>query len=594
MRALPSPEKTAGSTLIVRLWDTAQTLVEDSLGGFCDVHGALVRRVPGGVVRAALAPESKVAVVIGGGSGHYPAFSGYVGQGLADAAVVGNVFASPSARQVADVARSVAGDAGVVLGFGNYAGDVLNFGLAAERLRDEGIETVVLAVTDDIASAAADRAADRRGVAGDVVVFKVVGAAAEAGYGLADVERVGRLANDRTRSFGVAFSGCTLPGASEPLFSLPPGHMGVGLGIHGEPGVSEEPVMPAGELARLLVERILDETPVGSSNRAVALLNGLGATKYEELFGLWRHVSEGLRAAGLELVDPEVGELVTSLDMAGCSLTVSWLTDEALELWCAPAHAPALRRGAPIPAPPPRRPAGNGATPRPAARRPVESSDDSAHAARRVVEALDLIARALAAAEDELGRIDARAGDGDHGAGMRMGSQAALAAAARARADGAGVATVLVAAADAWADGAGGTSGALWGAALRASGRELSDAAGPGPDDIVRACQAALDAVVTLGGAQPGDKTLVDALAPFVAALREQVRTGAPVHAAWRAAADAATAAAEATAALEPRLGRARPLAERSLGHPDAGAVSLALCARTAVATTTPEEHANG
>jgi D-erythrulose 4-kinase len=578
----------------MRLWESAETLVDDSLGGFCDVYGAFVRRVPGGVARAALAPESKVAVVIGGGSGHYPAFSGYVGHGLADAAVVGNVFASPSARQVADVARSVAGDTGVVLAFGNYAGDVLNFGLAAEQLRDDGIETVLLAVTDDIASAPADRAADRRGVAGDVVVFKILGAAAEAGYGLADVERIGRLANDRTRSFGVAFSGCTLPGASEPLFSLPPGQMGVGLGIHGEPGISEEPVVPAGELARLLVDRILQETPAGAPDRAVALLNGLGATKYEELFGLWRHVAQGLRAAGLELIDPEVGELVTSLDMAGCSLTVSWLTEEALELWRAPAHTPAVRRGTPAPAQASSRRAANGAAPRTAARRPVECSDESAHAARQVVEALDLIARELAAAEDELGRIDARAGDGDHGAGMRMGSQAALAAAARARDEGAGVASVLVAAADAWADGAGGTSGALWGAALRASGGRLSDTAGPGPDDVVTACQAALDAVVGLGGARPGDKTLVDALAPFVDALREQVRTGAPVRTAWREAADAATAAAEATAALEPRLGRARPLAERSLGHPDAGAVSLALCARTVITTTTPEEHANG
>jgi dihydroxyacetone kinase len=580
---------------MTRVWTTPETFVEDALAGFCDVHRDLVRPVAGGVARAAGTPESKVAVVIGGGSGHYPAFAGYVGSGLADAAVVGNVFASPSARQVTDVAHSVAGRSGLVLAFGNYAGDVLNFGLAAERLRAEGIDTVILAVTDDIASATADHIDDRRGVAGDVVVFKVIGAAAEAGYGLRDVERVGRLANERTRSFGVAFAGCTLPGARQPLFSVPAGSMGVGLGIHGEPGISEESVMPADGLARLMVERILDEAPAGASGRVAAILNGLGATKYEELFGLWRHVSEGLRAAGLELVAPEVGELVTSLDMAGCSLTISWLTDELIDLWRAPADAPALRRGAPAPARPPA-PAHAGSA-RAAETGPAawpQCTEDSAAAAARVVEALRDVARAMATAEDELGRLDARAGDGDHGSGMRLGSEAAFAAAAQAREQGAGAASVLAAAADAWADRAGGTSGALWGVALRGCSGALSDVSGAGPEDAVRAARAALDSVTRLGGAQPGDKTLVDALVPFVDVLEERVREGASLRDAWRAAAHAASLAAEATVGLEPRLGRARPLAERSRGHRDPGAVSLALCAQTVGAVSTTEEHAHG
>src|SRR5262249_49495635 len=159
---------------------------------------------------------------------------------------------------------------------------------------------------------------------------------------LDEVARVARAANDATRSFGLAFAGCTLPGANEPLFTVPNGLMGVGLGVHGEPGIAEQPLAPASDLAALLVDRLLAEA---QSDRPVALLNGLGSTKYEELFVLWSHVARRLRAAGVELVAPEAGELVTSLDMAGVSLTLSWLDDEGLELWRAPTQTPAFRRG---------------------------------------------------------------------------------------------------------------------------------------------------------------------------------------------------------------------------------------------------------
>jgi dihydroxyacetone kinase len=214
-------------------------------------------------------------------------------------------------------------------------------------------------------------------------------------------------------------------------------------------------------------------------------------------------------------------------------------------------------------------------------------------AAARLVEVLGDVARALGAAEEELGRLDAHAGDGDHGIGMNLGSEAALAAAIDAREQGAGAASVLAAAADAWADGSGGTSGALWGVGLRAASSALSDTSNVSPADVVLAARAALDGVVRLGGAKPGDKTLVDALEPFVTTLEASARDGAQIVQAWRSAADAATRAAAATAELEPRLGRARPLAERSIGHPDPGAVSLALGARTVADAIEPERHAH-
>ena len=290
------------------------------------------------------ATPGKVAVVVGGGSGHYPAFCGVVGTGFADGAVVGNVFTSPSTQDALSVGRAASNGAGLVFSTGNYAGDVMNFTLAQQRLCDEGIDTRVVFVTDDIASAPVEEINKRRGIAGDFVVFKVAGAAAEAGYDLDGVERVARLANDRTRTLGVAFAGCTLPGADSPLFTVPDGQMGVGLGIHGEPGVAEADLPRAADLARRLVDGVLAEAP-GDTTRVGVILNGLGSTKYEELFVVWRSVAPMLRDAGYTLVDPEVGELVTSLDMAGCSLTLVFLDDELEALWRAPADTPAYRKG---------------------------------------------------------------------------------------------------------------------------------------------------------------------------------------------------------------------------------------------------------
>jgi D-erythrulose 4-kinase len=558
--------------------DEPERFAQSALEGFCDINAHLVHHVRGGAVRSTQTPDGKVALVIGGGSGHYPAFGGYVGVGLADATVAGDVFASPSTESVARICRQAYRGGGIVLGFGNYAGDVLNFGAAATRLRGEGIDVRVLAVTDDVASAPKATPELRRGVAGDVPVFKIAGAAAEAGMDLDAVERLARLANARTQSFGIAFSGCTLPGADAPLFTVEKGAVAVGLGIHGEPGIRDEKAMSAKALADLLVEPLLAERPDGANGRVAVLLNGLGATKYEELFVLWTHVARRLRGAGLTLVQPEVGEFVTSLDMAGCSLTLTWLDDELEPLWLAPAHSAAFRRG--------------NVEPRPASIRPVEpdadalsfpaASEASRESARRACAIVERLAAVLADAEEELGRIDAVAGDGDHGQGMRRGSASAAEGARRALAAGAGAGSLLAHAGDRWADTAGGTSGAIWGLLLRGFGTALDDDAAVDAASAARGAAAAREAVTTLGRAKPGDKTLVDALVPFAETLEAEVRGGARLRDAWDAAAAAATRAADETAKLTPRLGRARPLAAKSIGHPDAGAVSLALCARTA------------
>ena len=558
---------------MTKIVDDPEAFASSALTGFSRVYGRYVRLVKGGVVRSTAVPQGKVSVVVGGGSGHYPAFAGYVGPGMADAAVAGEIFASPSTAAVGRVWRNADHGGGILLGFGNYAGDVLNFGVAAERLRAEGIDVRIVAVTDDVASAPADRHLQRRGIAGDFPVFKVAGAAAEAGLSLDAVERVTRHANARTFSFGVAFGGCTLPGAAEPLFTVPKGMMALGLGIHGEPGIRDVQIVPAGELAGLLVDTVLAERPAGA-RRAAVLLNGLGATKYEELFVLWGAVEERLAAAGVDLVAPEVGEYVTSLDMQGCSLTVMWLDEELEGYWLAPCETPVFRRGESFRT----QPAifRKGAKDEAPAFGPA--SPASQESTRCLAGVLDGMVQALAEAEAELGRIDAFAGDGDHGQGMRRGATAARDAIHKAVAMGAGAKSALAAAGDAWADRAGGTSGAIWGLLLRSWSSAFSDEEAPEDGAIVRGARLALDDVMRLGGARVGDKTLVDAFVPFVSSL--EAERGVSLKEAWRKAAVACEAAAQATAPLSPRLGRARPLAERSIGHPDAGAVSLALVAR--------------
>jgi dihydroxyacetone kinase len=560
---------------MTKIFNDPSDFAEEALTGFCDVHADLVRQVPGGAVRRYRPTQPKVAVLAGGGSGHYPAFAGLIGPGFADGAVVGNIFTSPSAQQAYSVAKAAESGAGVVFTYGNYAGDVMNFGMASDRLTAEGIAVENVLVTDDVASAPPSEAGKRRGIAGDFPVFKVMGAAAERGDRLAEVVRLGRKANDRTRTMGSAFAGCTFPGAESPLFTLPEGQMGLGLGIHGEPGLHDTDLPSARELGQELVSRVLAETPAGAGERIAVILNGLGSTKHEELFVLWGTVAPLLRSAGYTLVMPEVGELVTSLDMAGVSLTVTWLDDELEPLWIAPAETPAYRRGNAA------RVSGadtaEEASDAGAASAAFTATDASRSYAFLCAAAIDAARASLHEAEERLGRMDAIAGDGDHGRGMVRGVDAAAAAASAALGQGAGAGDVLAAAGDAWADKAGGTSGVLWGAGLRAFGEAVGNSAVPSAADLAAGVTAFADRIVQLGKAEVGDKTMVDALLPFAGSLARLIGEGTDPAAAWQEAARDAAAAAAATADLLPLKGRARPLAEKSLGTPDPGATSLAM-----------------
>ena len=569
---------------MTRIYDDPAAFADDQLAGFVDLYADRLRGVPGGVVSHRCG-DAQVAVVIGGGSGHYPAFCGTVGPGMAHGAVVGNIFTSPSAAQAYSVGRAADQGRGVIFSFGNYAGDVMNFSIAAERLRADGIDARIVVVTDDIASA--DEPDRRRGIAGDFTVFKVMGAAAAQGRGIDEVERAGRVANAATRTLGVAFAGCTMPGHGEPLFTVPDRHLGLGMGIHGEPGIRDVGMLPASELAALLVDDVVKHAPDPAGRRIGTVLNGLGTTKYEELFLLWGHVARRLRETGYEVVDPEVGELVTSLDMGGCSLTLMWLDDELDPLWRADAYTPAYRKSA-APVAALRGPTADERDQDRATVLAPEATGAARGLAGAVRAALAALRDTIVANEHELGRIDAVAGDGDHGRGMVKGIEAAV---HRVGAQGADVGGgwLLQQAGQAWAERAGGTSGVLWGAALESFGRTLGDDGHAYPPSAVAAgARAFADAIVSLGGARQGDKTLLDALLPFVDELERRVGTGERVGPAWRRAAEVATAAAKDTADMRPKVGRARPLAEKSVGTPDAGATSMAL-AVSAVGSTLEE-----
>jgi phosphoenolpyruvate---glycerone phosphotransferase subunit DhaK len=317
------------------------SFTDDSLAGILAAHPAMLRAVSRrGIVRADAPVEGKVGIATGGGYGHLPLFLGYVGSGLADGVAVGDVFSSPSHAEMLAVTKAIDGGAGVFYLYGNYGGDIMNFDLAAELAADEGITVASFQGSDDVASAPKGNEGDRRGVAGIFFLYKIAGAKAEAGGSLEEVVAVTKHAAARTRSMGVALSPCIVPAAGQPTFSVEPGQMELGMGIHGEPGTRSGPLESADQIAGHLVTALLDDLPYQPGESAAVLVNGLGATPKEELYILYRKVHELLTDAGISVARAFVGEYATSLEMAGASLSLLKLDDELSQLLAAPAESP--------------------------------------------------------------------------------------------------------------------------------------------------------------------------------------------------------------------------------------------------------------
>jgi dihydroxyacetone kinase-like protein len=324
-----------------------EQIVKESLAGLAAAHPDLVLYDSAAqiLVRRDAPRQGKVALISGGGSGHEPLHGGFVGVGMLDAACPGEVFTSPVPEQMLAATRAVNGGAGVIHIVKNYTGDVLNFKMAAEEAADEGIGVESVLIDDDVAVQDSLYTAGRRGVGATVLAEKIAGAAAERGQSLSAVAAVARRVNDRARSFGIALSSCVPPASGKAIFDLPEGEMEVGIGIHGEPGRRRAPLGSANEIASIMVEAVVSDLGASRGANVLAFVNGMGGTPLLELYLLYGEVERELKNAGLRVTRNLVGSYITSLEMAGASLTVLELDDELTALWDAPVHTPALRWG---------------------------------------------------------------------------------------------------------------------------------------------------------------------------------------------------------------------------------------------------------
>jgi phosphoenolpyruvate---glycerone phosphotransferase subunit DhaK len=324
-----------------KLINATDTVLGESLDGFAAAHADIVTLgAERKFVQRKTLRRGKVALISGGGSGHEPLHAGFVGAGMLDAACPGQIFTSPTPDQMVAAAEAVDTGAGCLFVVKNYEGDVMNFEMAAELA---GREVMTVLTNDDVAVEASTWSTGRRGVAGTLVVEKIVGAAAEAGRGLADLQALGTRVNARTKSMGVALTSCTVPAAGRPTFAIGEDEIEMGVGIHGEPGRRRVKLMPADAIAGELMAAILKELPPDSGGDCLLLVNGLGGTPAMELYLMVNAARRLVEAAGLRVIRYLTGSYVTSLDMAGCSLTVSLLDPELTALWDAPVHTAALR-----------------------------------------------------------------------------------------------------------------------------------------------------------------------------------------------------------------------------------------------------------
>jgi len=319
-------------------------VTNEMIEGFVAAFPQQVRRLEGVnvVVRRDAPILGKVGVIAGGGSGHEPFWLGYTGKGMTDAVVVGSIFSSPTPDQVYEATKAVNGGAGVLYILGNYSGDKMNFRLGAEKARAEGIIVDVTQVTDDVASAPKDKARDRRGIAGNIFAIKIAGAKAEEMATLGEVKDIAQKANANIGTMGVALAPCIIPVAGKPHFVLKEDEIELGMGIHGEPGIQRTKLKTADEIAETLTHKIIDDLPFRKGDEVAVLVNGLGSTPLLELLIVFRRVNGILKDSGIKIYKSYVGNYCTSLEMAGCSITLFRLDEELKRLLDAPVSTPYL------------------------------------------------------------------------------------------------------------------------------------------------------------------------------------------------------------------------------------------------------------
>ncbi len=530
-----------------KILNDPRNVVDEMIDGLVLAYGNDVKRLPGrdAIVRSNLV-DGKVALLIGGGSGHEPLFHGFVGPNLADGAACGQVFAAPDPETIYETARAVHRGKGILFLYGNYAGDNMNFDIAAEMLQEDGIEVRTVRVCDDVAAAPPGRTHDRRGIAGDVLMIKIAGGAAAELDSLDEVERVARKALGNVRSMGVAVSAGSIPETGKLTFELDDDEIEIGMGAHGEAGVARQKITTADRVADQLMAKILDDLPFGSGDEVALLINNLGATTMMEMLIVNRRIRQILDARGIGVHRTYVGTWLTVQEMAGFSVTVMKLDDELKHYL-----EPACPVGGPD---------RNGA-----------GAMSRAMDADGVRDMLRAVSRTMIDSTDRLTDADAATGDGDHGIGMRRGFEAALE-----RLDGAeDIEGAFKAVGMAIMSKTGGAAGAVFGTFFRSGATVFAGKSELTGDDFVAFLETAMTAVAKRGGVEEGQKTLLDAVAPAARAAREV--EGGEISAVLAAAARGADEGVEATKPMLATTGKARSLGERSRGHPDPGAISASI-----------------
>ena len=533
--------------------------------------------------------KDKVTLISGGGSGHEPAHAGFVGEGMLDVAVCGDVFASPSQIQIYQGIKESASNKGTLLIIKNYSGDMMNFKNAAYLASEDGINVDYIKVEDDIAVEDSLYTVGRRGVAGTVLVHKIVGAAAELGESLQNVKEVGQKAADNVRSLGFAFTSCTVPAKGTPTFEIGDDEMEYGVGIHGEPGIRREKVISADELAERMVKQLLKDLGIseGSNDEIALLINGFGATPMQELYLFNNSVTRELAKRNIKIYKTFVGNYMTSIDMAGASISIMKLDDQLKKLLTMPCDTPAFKVSKHIES---------------IAYTDVEIEDlndeevsfkvetdkeysvikDNKITLNNIMYIVDKMSECIITNEVPFCELDSHAGDGDFGMSVAKGfRQLKREWKEIISKENMSIGSFLDSCSMVIMENCGGASGPIWGSAFRAAGKNVGDLSELTINDFASMMQSSVKAIQETGkrsfgrGAVVGDKTLIDALVPCADSWSESANKEQSVIEAFENAAKAAVKGAKNTEQIVARMGRAGTVGDRSIGYPDAGAYAL-------------------
>lgn len=569
-----------------KIMNAPEDFVLEMCNGIVQAHPELVLNKKFKIITRKHKNPNKVSLISGGGSGHEPAHAGFVGKGMLDAAVCGDVFASPSQIQVYQAIKETAGDKGTLLIIKNYSGDMMNFKNAAYLALEDGIEVEYVRVDDDIAVKDSLYTVGRRGVAGTMFVHKIAGAAAERGMNLADIKTVAEKTIANVKSIGFAMTSCTVPAKGTPTFELGKDEMEYGVGIHGEPGIQREKLVSSKELAERMIDALLEELLVKKGDAVALLVNGFGATPIQELYILNNNVTAILDKKGILVKRVFVGNYMTSIDMAGASLSILKLDAELEELLSEESDTPALKIV--------------GAT-EPIIYTPIEKKakensgisyrveTDVAYATlskgkitfSNMVYIIDRMSQCIIENEVLFCELDSYAGDGDFGMSVAKGFKQLKAEWKELVQEHCTIGEFLNACSMIIMEHCGGASGPIWGSAFRAAGKNVGNKTEITAPEFAQMLQAAVKGIQATGersfgrGAIVGDKTLMDALIPCTDMWITCAQSEMQMKEIFVRAAKAAVEGAKKTEKIVARMGRASTVGDRSLGYPDAGAYGL-------------------